>query len=199
MFKVLFDESLYPTTAERAMLTQAFTDLRRFIQSVEPQSTVEQFGSQVSLLAVKSGSDIDLAVNFYINGIFAVKSKNNINQRLNTVARNLRDSTMGRNMVVPSSIFHVKGARVPIIKLKTANGIKVDISMSNNNGCRNSMWMRQMVQQEPFFRPLTVLAKKLLHAVLPKGHAFSSYAMALTVWAFLEQTGIFLEQTAIMI
>lgn len=96
-------------------------------------------------------------------------------------------------------IEYVRFAKVPVLKLEHANGVKVDLCFNNLNGVRNTALLRTYVHCDPRVRQLILAVKAWAkaHGLNEAGNGFfSSYSHTLLVIFFLQVRALCIHQAA---
>ncbi|GFR52957.1 hypothetical protein Agub_g15630, partial [Astrephomene gubernaculifera] len=122
----------------------------------------EPFGSYVSGLGTCS-SDIDVVLVGLAEpslglGFYSREERPRIARLLDRLTPHLR-SRLHLTKLLP-----IRHARVPILKLATAGGVNVDVSIAGVSGPRAAEYLRQQVSAYPPLRPLVLVLKSFLRS-----------------------------------
>jgi len=121
---------------------------------------VEPFGGFANGLGTK-GSDLDIVLSGILvpdgqQGGFSDKLKPEVTGFLRKLIRSLTSKLVIKNENL------IRSARIPILKLKTQDGIDLDISIGNSSGPRASSFVKEKVEKLPALRPLVLAVKSML-------------------------------------
>ncbi|BDA45508.1 probable terminal nucleotidyltransferase 4B at N-terminal half [Coccomyxa sp. Obi] len=146
------------------------------------------FGSKASGLELWN-SDIDVVILGVMepsrdNLGYTEEEKYPVNNLLSKVVSLLRASNSVRKA------FHIRSARVPIIKCTTVEGVDIDVSVNGDRGIRAAQFLIDEQARRPALRPLTLLIKAMLK-VLGLGDVsqggLGSFSVANMVIAHLQE------------
>ena len=195
--------------AAREGLTKELTNLVKLARGHSTSNVdIDTFGSLRSGLADGRNSDLDASVTFG-------EDKNVSPDRAKGLAETLSEQL--KLLDQPEKLFRVSrvlGAVVPLVKLEIflentsseqleRSTFPIDLSFNNLTGKLNTLWLREQVQQDPFFRPLVLEVKEFakrigLHGTFhdhrpvgqtttPSPVGLSSYGWSLLVAFFLHE------------
>ncbi|KAI8928431.1 hypothetical protein BC831DRAFT_510065 [Entophlyctis helioformis] len=165
-----------PTAAEHSMRKLVVERIRRAVEAIWPDATVEVFGSFETMLYLPS-SDVDVVV---------MCDKCHPPNCLYQLRKSLE------TMKVFSSIEVISKAKVPIIKgIDALTNFAVDISFNMTNGVQSAALVKQFVEDPKFgegIRPMMLILKQFLtqrhlHEVFTGG--LGSYGLLILVASFL--------------
>ncbi|KAL0029270.1 hypothetical protein WJX79_006844 [Trebouxia sp. C0005] len=166
-----FVEKASPTEAEQLTKAAAFDRIKSGCLAPFPRSqyalvNVQPFGSYANSLSL-AASDIDVVITGVTypddgRGGYIKESRKPVTDQLFKVVKQLRaQHAVARG---GSALQIISGARIPIIKLTTVEGIEVDISLGSDDGVKAAEIIKAKLQEFPLARPLTIVIKAFLKA-----------------------------------
>lgn len=159
----------------------------RKAQPSTPQIQALAFGSHVSGLD-SHWSDLDVVITGLLepdstahNG-YSGSGRQKVNRHLTA----LKSCLFRKGM---TTCFHVRGARLPILKCSLRSGAEVDVSIADDSGVKAAEYLAAEVGSQRALRPLVMVVKMLLrHDRLADASTggLSSFALALMAIAHLK-------------
>jgi len=144
-----FVEYITPTIMEYKQRDTVLSEITHIIKTLWPDAQVKIFGSQMTRILTPT-SDLDLAM------LNIPDPKPGERSALEL----LSDAILARGNVTYCEV--ISSAKVPIIKMDHKLGISVDVCCNNDTGLNTGAFIKQMVNQYPPLRPLTMVLKVFL-------------------------------------
>lgn len=169
-----FYKYMSPTPEEHQMRLAVVERIKKVVNSLWPEATVEIFGSFCTGLYLPT-SDIDLVV-------FGKWNK--------TPLWDLEKALLDHNIADSDSVKVLEKASVPIVKLTDAKtDVKIDISFNMTNGVRSAKLIKEFIKSYPTLPKLVLVLKQFLlerdlNEVFTGG--ISSYSLILLTISFLQ-------------
>jgi len=152
-----FFDWIKPTPAEELLRNYVITEISGVIMSLWKQAEVKVFGSHTTNIALPT-SDIDLMVYNAGHPLGKEWHPEPLYELYHELKLNHKDKH--------SQIKLVSKARVPIIKMSSTlstGEVKVDITISSNDGLPSSVAVAKFLQEMPVLRPLVLTLKHFLY------------------------------------
>ena len=171
-----FTSLMEPLPSELQARNDLVDKLRTLLTQELPGATLEVFGSQATGLMLPT-SDIDIVVLTHKAAAAAAAA---------SPMRTFAD--LVREHLKPTYLETIANTRIPLVKF-TVDGLQVDVSFNQPTGPPAAKLMKQMLQDLPPLRPVTIVLKYFLAARglnEPYSGGVGSYMLQLMLLAVLQ-------------
>jgi hypothetical protein len=172
--------SILSGEAAHAEVMSLLASLRAVVSARWAQATVELYGSRSTGLSLAS-SDVDVT----LLGVPTGPGRNAISSAL----RDLHSDLSSEPWVTSQTL--VLSARIPVLKIKSATGVPVDVTISDS-AQHTGLLARDLVlnylHQAPQLTPLVIVLKSFLRELGlndPYTGGMSSYSLVVLLWLFV--------------
>ncbi len=168
-------EQIKPSTPSHHQRKAVVKKIKRAIKKLYTTAEVCTFGSYKTRLYLPT-SDIDIVVL--------------INDDTEKVLRNIKGTLISQGLANKSSVFFIKGAKVPVLKFSDPSfGFKFDITVNNNNGINAVDFIRGVIKEKPYVEVFFLILK---YFMVSRGlgdassGGLNSYSQFLLMYNFLQ-------------